>query len=189
MTTHVHRGPVSAGILGAATLLGLGACTEPRFEFRGYSDLSGCQSVINAELENGATFRGGYESEDIENPGYVTELGGELFGAPVDIEVLCTPAGYVGSIHYYSEASDPEETGALWTLFSEELFLLFGEPTMLSTDVNRSLRFLCHSPSPILLDEWRLVDQQDGADDEAVEHELYLAVVPDSADCLDEERR
>lgn len=184
----MRPGQVSAGLAWIGPLLALSACTEPRFEFRGYSDLSGCQSVINAELDRGAVFRGGFESEDIENPGYVTELGGELFGEPVDIEVLCTPAGYVGSIHYYSEASDPAETDALWALFSEELYSLFGEPTMLSTDINRSLRFLCHSPSPILLDEWRLVDDTDDTEeDEAVEHELYLAVVPDSADCLDDD--
>jgi hypothetical protein len=186
----VRPGPVSLGLARIAPLLALSACTEPRFEFHGYSDVSSCQGVINAELDRGAAFLGGYETEDIENPGYVTELGGELFGEPVDIEVLCTPAGNVGSIHYYSEATDPADTDALWTLFSEELFLLFGEPTMLSSEVNRSLRFLCHSPSPILLDEWRLVDEQEGADeDEAVEHELDLAVVPDSAECLDDQRR
>ena len=171
-------------------LAALTACSEPRFEFRGYTEFSGCQRIIDTEIANGARFEGGYASTDSENPGYVTELSGELWGERVDIEVLCSDTGLPGFVHYFPYASDAKETAALWDRFGVELYALFGEPTMVSSDINRSLRFLCHNPSPILLDEWRLVDAETETEaEEDVPHEIYLAVVPRAAECLEDSRR
>jgi hypothetical protein len=139
-----------------ALVLALVACAKPRVEFRGYSDLSGCTEVIDTELANGASFLGGFDSEDPENPGYITELSGEIFDERVRIEIHCDVRGFLSSVHYISAATDPEDTGALFFRFAGELEALFGEPTLIETDISRSLRFVCHSPSPVILDEWRL---------------------------------
>lgn len=163
-----------------ACVLMLQACAEPKFEFRGYTDLSSCTEVIDAELANGSRYQGVFDAEDSETPGSTIELSGELFSEDVRIDVTCT-AGRITSIHYISQASDPRETGALWALFSQELGGLFGEPTEIFTDEGRSRRFLCHSPSPVLLEEWRLETE----DDEDPAHEIYLAIVPEAAECLD----
>lgn len=167
-------------------LLFLQACAEPKFEFRGYTDLSSCQGVIDAELANGSNFEGGYRSDDIDYLGYVTELNGSIFSERVEIDVLCTPDGDIGSIHYFSSATDPEDTGRVWALFSSELQSLFGEPTELFSEQSRSRRFLCRNPSPILIDEWRLEVEEDAPDDEEPDHEIYIAVVPSAAECLDD---
>ena len=182
-----------------ACLALLGACAEPRIEFRGYSDLSSCNEIIDAELANGAGFEGVFASEDLEDAGFVTELSGEIFGERVQIEVFCDARGFPGSVHYLSGRSDPRETGEVFHHFTEELEALFGEPTFIVTDDGRSLRFLCHSPSPVILDEWRLPEaldvdetEQPAADVSAVDeeppHEVYLAIVPSAAECLDAER-
>ena len=161
----------------------LQACSEPRFEFRGYSDLSSCTEIIDAELASGGTFQGGFESEDIENPGYVTELSGTLFSESVRIDIQCNPRGFISSIHYISAASDPMDTGAVWALFSSELETLFGEPTEILTEEGRSRRYICHNPSPALLDEWRLEGEEE---DEVPLHEIYLAIDPRAAQCQEE---
>lgn len=163
--------------------LGLQACAEPSFEFRGYSDLSSCGEIIDAELANGGTFQGGYASEDLENPGYVTELSGELFAEPVRIDVLCNIQGFISSIHYISRATDPMETGPIFRRFGDELAMQFGEPTVIVTEQGRSLRYVCQNPSPVLLDEWRLESEGDDEDQEPV-HEVYLAVMPRNTECL-----
>jgi hypothetical protein len=165
-------------------LLMLSGCGEPRFEFRGYSDRSGCTGVIDAELANGSNYEAVFDA-DPENPAQTIELSGTIFEAPVRIDVTCT-SGRIDTIQYVSRASDPQETGALFTRFSAELDSLFGEPTIITSDNARSLRYLCHSPSPVLLEEWRLEPEEGGDEEEKAVHELYLAVVPDAAECLDE---
>lgn len=167
-----------------ASLPALAACSEPAFEFRGYSDFSSCTGVIDIELANGGRYDGVFASEDPENPAQTVELSGTLFAENVRIDVTCT-AGRVDSIQYVSPASDPIETGAIFARFAAELEALFGEPTVITSDSARSLRYLCHSPSPVLLEEWRLEAEGDeGGEDRAVEHEVYVAVVPRAAECL-----
>ena len=73
------------GALLAIPVIALTGCAEPQLEFRGYSDLSSCTEIIDAELAGGAVFQGGYPSEDLENPGYVTELLGSIFEERVRI--------------------------------------------------------------------------------------------------------
>lgn len=163
----------------------LTGCAEPKFEFRGYTDFSSCAQIIDAELANGARFEGGHESYDPLMPGYVTMLSGEIFDVDVDIEVFCNDAGLIESVHYLADASDARETGAVFLRFGEGLASVFGEPTVIATDDSRSLRFLCHSPSPVLLDEWRLEPEEEQADDEEPPHEVYIAVMPRASECLD----
>ena len=171
------------GALLAIPVIALTGCAEPRLEFRGYSDLSSCTEIIDAELAGGAVFQGGYPSEDPENPGYVTELLGSIFEERVRIEILCDVRGLISSIHYVSLASDPEDTGEVFFRFADELTSRFGEPTQIVSDDGHSLRFLCHNPAPILLDEWRL---EPATDDEEAVHEVYLAVMPEALECLSE---
>jgi hypothetical protein len=161
----------------------LQACAEPKFEFRGYTDLSSCTEIIDAELASGATFQGGYASDDLDSLGYVTELSGEIFSEQVQIDITCSATGYIDSIHYISPASDPTETGRIFVHFATELDTLFGAPTQIATEEVLSLRYLCNSPAPFLLDEWKL-EKEDADDDE--EHEVYLAVTPLAAECLEE---
>ena len=162
----------------------LQACAEPAFEFRGYDDHSNCTDVIDTELANGARYDGVFASEDPENPAQTVELSGTLFSENVRIDVTCT-AGRVDSIQYVSQASDPVETGAIFAKFAAELEALFGAPTVIASDRARSLRYICHSPAPVLLEEWRLVAEGDEeGDDEVVEHEVYVAVVPGATECL-----
>ena len=174
-------------LLGTSvTCLALTGCAEPRFEFRGYSDLSSCPEIIDAELANGATFQGGYASEDVENPGYITELEGEIFEQRVRIDILCNPQGFIGSIHYISPVTDPRETGPIFRRFAAGLETLFGPPTEVTGEDSRSLRFLCHSPAPLLVDEWRVAGGEEADEDEETIHEVYVAVMPRVAECLDD---
>ena len=165
--------------------LALQACAEPKFEFRGYTDLSSCTEIIDAELANGSTFQSGYTSAELDSLGYVTELAGEIFSEPVRIDVTCSATGYIDSIHYVSTESDPSETGRIFVRFATELQALFGEPTELVTDQVLSLRYLCSSPAPFLLDEWKL-ELDENEDENDVEHEVYLAVTPLAAECLED---
>ena len=174
---------VARTIFALIPVVALQGCAEPRLEFRGYSDLSSCAEIIDAELANGSTFLGGHQSEDLENPGYVTELAGSIFDERVRIDVECDVRGLISSIHYFSAKTDPTATGEVFFRFADELVRLFGEPTQIVTDTGHSLRFLCHNPAPILLDEWRI--EGDNEDDEPL-HEVYIAVVPLAVDCLDE---
>ncbi len=161
----------------------LHGCTEPQLEFRGYSDLSSCTEIIDAELANGGVFQGGYASDDPENPGYITELLGTIFDERVRIDIHCDVRGFISSIHYLSLASDPMDTSEVFFRFADELASAFGEPTQIVTDEGHSLRFLCHNPAPVLLEEWRL--EQETEDEEPM-HEVYLAVLPGAVECLSE---
>ena len=161
--------------------IALQGCAEPQLEFRGYSDLSSCTEIIDAELANGSVFQGGYESDDPENPGYITELLGTIYDERVRIEIDCDIRGFISSIHYLSLASDPEDTSEVFFRFADELLARFGEPTQIVTDSGHSLRFLCHNPAPVLLEEWRLEQE---AENEEPLHEVYLALRPGAVECL-----
>ena len=68
-------------------LLALSGCGEPRFEFRGYSDRTGCTGVVDAELANGSNYEAVFDAEDPENPAQTIELSGTIFDEPVRVEV------------------------------------------------------------------------------------------------------
>lgn len=170
-------------------LLALSGCAEPKLEFRGYTDLSGCTDVIDAELANGSSYEGVFDAEDPENPAQTIELSGTIFDEPVRIDVTCT-AGRIDSIHYLSRASDPLDTGAVFARFMTGLDAMFGQPDVVASDNARSLRYLCRNPSPVLLEEWRLEpDEGEQTGDEEPDHEVYIAVVPSAAECRDQAGR
>ena len=180
----VNRAWGLASLAGTAILLS--GCAEPKIEFRGYSDLSSCAEIIDAEMANGARFEGGFGSEDIERPGFITELTGSIFDEPVDIEVFCNERGLIDSVHYFSRRSDAVDTGAVFRRFEDGLTAIFGEPLFVPSENGRSLRYLCNSQAPVLVDEWRLARTEDLADDEEPPHEVYIGVMPRETDCLDE---
>jgi hypothetical protein len=166
--------------------LALSGCAEPKFEFRGYTDLSGCTDVVDAELASGSSYVGVYNADDPQDLAQTIELSGTIFSEPVRINVSCT-RGRVDSIQYVAQESDPKKTGPVFAAFAAGLDGLFGEPTVLVSDNSRSLRYLCDTRPPVLLEEWRLEPVDPDEDDEPV-HEVYLAVVPAAAECLTRER-
>lgn len=156
-------------------IMALPACTDPAFEFRGYTDRSSCRAVIDAELADEAEFAGAFASDDPDNPGRVTELSGELFSTRVGIDIYCSSSGAFGSIHYVTDAQDPEATAEILTRFARELELLFGAPTENVAEDRRTLRYLCSDQAPIVLEERRLDDQR---------NQVNLSVIPQAAACL-----
>jgi hypothetical protein len=169
-------------------LLALSGCAEPKLEFRGYTDLSGCTDIIDAELANGSSYEGVFDAEDPEDPAQTIELSGTIFDEPVRIDVTCT-AGRIDSIHYLSRARDPRDTGAVFARFMAGLDAIFGQPDTVTSENARSLRYLCRNPSPVLLEEWRLEpDEEQEAEDEEPDHEVYIAVVPSATACLETDR-
>jgi len=167
--------------MSLALLMGLAGCTESRFEFRGWSDLSSCREVIDTELANGAEFESAYDSTDPESPGHITELDGRLFDIPVRIDISCTTRGRIAAVQYIARVSQPEDTAQALELIATELAPLFGDPWVSTTPDSRTLSYGCEEPAPVRLEEWRVTA---GEDDDEVEHELYLAVVPGLMSCL-----
>jgi hypothetical protein len=164
----------------------LQACSDPAFYFRGYNSDSPCNAIIDTELALGGEFVDAYESRDAEATGYVTTLAGELFGEPVRIEIRCERGNRAASIHYLADEQEPQKTGALYAKFSSELEAQFGFSVEQFSEIHRARYFLCDHPAPIFIEEWALVD--DVEDEVAVEnreHELYLAIVPEAAICLE----
>lgn len=167
-------------------VIALQACSEPAFYFRGYNADSPCNSIIDIELALGAEFLDAHESRNPQTPGFVTTLAGELFESPVQIEIRCERGNKAASIHYIADEQDPEATGALYARFSTALEAQFGASTEEFTEIHRARYFLCDDPAPIFIEEWALVDDVDNeVEVENREHELYIAIVPDAAVCLE----
>jgi hypothetical protein len=166
------------------SLLLLAACERPIFGFRGYTNLSTCQEVINAELRNGSDFEGSYSSDDLEDRGMRSELVGTLFAEPVGIDIGCDDQGGIRRVTYRPAATDPDETAELMSRFATELAAIYGPPVVRYSDINRTITFLCPAPAPIRLEEWILTDESDAAAEP--EHSVDLVVVPSAASCLTE---
>jgi hypothetical protein len=147
---------------------------EPVFEFRGYTDLSDCRNVIDAELALGATLEDVFDVIDSEQGEFVTELAGQISGHAVEISIYCTERGKVRRVFYLAETRDPEQTAPAYLQLAGELQSLYGTPVETLEPDSRNLQFICPESAPILLEEYRLSD---------TEHELYLSVVPSAANC------
>jgi hypothetical protein len=171
---------------GLLLILLVQGCSEPVFEFRGYTDLSNCRQVIDAELARGATFEDAYDSIEGFEPELITELAGQLFEQDVTIEIACTARGSVNRIHYVVDTTDPLETGRAFIRFAQELDALFGMPAENATIGARSLNYICPRSSPVVLEEYLLPDDAvlDGEESSEEQHELYLAVVPEALRCV-----
>jgi hypothetical protein len=171
-------------VLSGSAIL-LQACTDPAFYFRGYNSDSTCSRIIDTELALGAEFVDAYESRDVQRPGYVTELAGTLFDEPVRIEVRCGRGNHAESVNYIALEQEPEAVGALYAKFVGELEAQFGASLERLGETNRSRYYFCANPAPVFIEEWALVEElEEGEEEEAREHELYVAVVPDAAVCI-----
>lgn len=169
------RARAPALVLAAAATAWLTACMEPAFEFRGYTELSSCRQVIDAELAQGASFEDAYDSFLRTEPELVTELAGQVFGQSVVIEIACNTRGSLKRIYYVADTRDPAETGAAYIRFAGELEALFGAPAETHSEGSRSLSYVCGQSSPVVLEEHELSES---------EHELYVGVVPALVSCL-----
>lgn len=160
-------------ILPLAVLL-LFACAEPQFGFRGYTELSNCRNVIDAELATGAAFRDVLDEELPNGDGVVTELGGELYGVPVSIFVSCYDNGDVSAVDYIAEASDGATSAAFYDRLSQELSAIFPAPKESSTQESRSRTYHCGDPATVILREALHGD---------MDYEVSLLVVPRPGEC------
>lgn len=168
-------------LIALIAVISVAACSEPKFAFRGYTERSSCEEVINLELAGGAEFEGAYDSDEPERPGQIAELSGMLFSETVRIDVLCTPAGFVQYVRYVSPAYDPMETGPVFRRLAAELDVLLGTPVERLNESMRGRYYLCTPPSPVALEEWKLPLEAGQTEEE---HEVYLTVVPWDIECL-----
>jgi hypothetical protein len=129
----------------------LNGCAEPSFSFRGYTELSECRTVIDAELAGGSTFREAVDTEMPLGEGFVTELSGELFSVPVAVFVSCYTNGTVSAVEYISEGTDPEESAANFALMAQGLDAIFGNPQELVSAESRSRTYHCGDPATVNL--------------------------------------
>lgn len=150
------------------------ACSEPRFGFRGFTDLSDCRSVIDSELLAGAEFVNAFDTELPAGEGVVTELAGELSGMPVDILVSCYRGGQVGSVDYIADAGEPEQSARFFMQLATELDTAFGTPFETLTPDSRRWTFVCGDPATVVLREARLAD---------MDYEVSLLVIPYPSEC------
>ena len=158
--------------LGALLLT---ACAEPQFTFRGYTELSDCRSVLDAELEGGAKFQEAADEETLLGEGVVTQLTGNLFTVPVRIFVSCYRNGAVSSVDYIAESTVPDESAAWFEHVARELDAIFGgQPRQINTEDSRSRVYHCGDPVSVVLREARHGD---------MDFETSLAVTPGSASC------
>jgi hypothetical protein len=153
----------------------LNGCAEPSFSFRGYTELSDCRNVLDAELAGGARFQDAVDTDMPLGEGVVTHLASDLFTVPVRIFVSCYRNGAVGAVDYIAETSVPEESGAWFTHISQELDAIFGSPPRESgTAESRSLIYHCGDPVSVVLREARHGE---------MDFEVSLLVMPGSAEC------
>ena len=164
--------PRSATLICA--LLFLTACTEPMFEFRGYTDISDCRKLIDAELALGAAFEDVYDDPESDGTEFITELTGTVYDQEVVISVICNERGSVRRVFYVAQTQDPQETASAYIRFAEELQAEFGVPKETLQEGSRTLSFLCPDDAPVLLEEYALSED---------EHEVYFAVVPSAIYC------
>jgi len=153
----------------------LNGCAEPSLSFRGYTELSDCRNVIDAELATGASFRDVVDDNDLpKGEGVVTELGGELFTVPVRIFVTCYDTGNVGAVDYIAESTDPETSAAFFMHLSQEIDAIFGEPQLRTTAESRSRVYHCGDPATVILRE---------AQHGEMDFEVSLLVAPRPGSC------
>jgi len=156
-------------------LLLLSGCADPQFNLRGYTELSDCRAVLDAELETGARFQNAVDTEMLLGEGVVTELAGELFTVPVSVFVSCYRNGDVAAIDYVAEAEEPELSAAYFEHLVQELDAIFGfQPEQIDTGESRSRNYNCGDPVSVVLREARHGD---------MDFEVSLAVTPGSAGC------
>jgi hypothetical protein len=153
----------------------LHGCAEPQFTFRGYTELSDCRAVLDAELAGGARFQDAVDTDTALGEGVVTQLVGELFTVPARIFVSCYRNGAVSSVDYISDTAVSDESAAWFEHLARELDAIFGaRPRPIDTAESRTLVYNCGDPVSVVLREARHGD---------MDFEVSLAVMPGSATC------
>jgi hypothetical protein len=152
----------------------LAACAEPQFGFRGYTELSDCRNVSDAELATGASFRDVVDEDLPNGEGFVTELRGNLYSVPVSIFISCYDNNDVSSVDYIAEASDGATSAAMYDRLSQELGAIFPTPRESSTLESRSRTYHCGDPATVILREAIHGD---------MDYEVSLLVVPRPGEC------
>lgn len=173
MSMRGTQAAVRAGPLFGALVL-LAACSQPNFEFRGYTDISDCRNVIDAELALGAAFEDVYDDPESDGADFITELTGTVYDQEVTISIVCNERGSVRRVFYVAQTQEPQETASAYLRFAEELQAEFGVPKETLQEGSRTLSYLCPADAPVLLEEYMLSED---------EHELYFAVVPSAIFC------
>lgn len=160
-----------AWLMGVVLLSG---CAEPQFGFRGYTDVSDCRNVIDAELAGGSEFEDFIDADLARGEGVATQLRGELFSVPVRIFVSCYSSGAVDGVDYIAEAADLDTSGAFFAKMAVELDAIFGEPQQIFAAESRSRVYLCGDPATVVLREARHGD---------MDFEVSLLVIPRFVEC------
>jgi hypothetical protein len=166
--------PLAMKRLWPALILLFEACAKPAFSFRGYTELSNCRNVIDAEISAGASFFDAFDTDLDRGEGVVTRLHSTLFATPVGIFVTCYRSGEVGAIDYIFEVTDPEASAALFIDSARELDAMFGEPQQKETAESRARVYHCGDPATVELREAIHGD---------MEFEVSLTIVPRATGC------
>jgi len=153
----------------------LQACVQPDFTLRGYTNLSDCRTVIDAEMANGAEFVGAFDT-DISGPqeGAVTQLRTAMFETPVSIYVDCSGSGKVRSIDYIANSQNAASSSRFFDGVAGEIGELFGMPVERESPTIRSKTYFCDDRGMISLRQ-AMLDEQD--------YEVSLLVVPIPSQC------
>ena len=154
----------------------LTGCAEPQFNFRGYTELSDCRAVLDAELASDSRFQEAVDTDMPLGEGVVTQLAGELFTVPVSVFVSCYRNGAVAAVDYIAEAEEPELSAAWFEHLAQELDAIFigVQPRQIVAAESRSRIYNCGDPVSVVLREARHGD---------MDFEVSLAVTPGSAAC------
>jgi hypothetical protein len=153
----------------------LTACAEPQFGFRGYTELSDCKNVIDAEFATGASFREVIDDDDLpKGEGVITELRGELYSVPVGIFISCYDNGDVGAVDYIAEAADGATSAFFFDRLAQELGAIFPTPKPSSTLESRTLTYHCGDPATVILREALHGD---------MDYEVSLLIEPRPGEC------
>lgn len=155
-------------------MLLINGCAEPQFGFRGYTDLSNCRNVIDAELAGGSKFEEFIDADLARGDGVATQLRGELFSVPVNIFVSCYGSGGVDGVDYIAETVDFDTSGSYFAKMANELDAIFGEPQQIFAAESRTRIYLCGDPATVVLRE---------AMHGEMDFEVSLLVVPRFVEC------
>lgn len=152
----------------------LSACAEPQFSFRGYTELSDCKNVLDAELDGGAVFEDVIQTEMPRGDGVATQLRGKLFSADVKIFVSCYDGGDVGAVDYIQEFTDSTASAVSFGRLTEELNAIFGMPQESGSENSHVRTYHCGAPATVILREARHGE---------MDFEVSLLVMPNPPPC------
>jgi hypothetical protein len=129
-----HTRPLMPIVALLVYTLMLAACSKPAFEFRGYASDASCDAIVAAETSQGAELVGNVT---------VSELRGEVFSAPMFIEVVCHGENRPYGIWYLAVVDNLDEQAATFERLSGVLANEFRQPDVEGDAGARVARFHC----------------------------------------------